>query len=82
MCMHALCDNDPFWFVVVTVFRSILNFAVYNITCPLPLLWVYTLLPIPKFVYGDNAVNRLAVYVTVMVFCTAIKVDESEMRTE
>ena len=50
---------------------------------PSPLLVsIYTPLPIPKFVNGDYAVNRLAVYVTVMVFCTAIKVDESEMRTE
>ena len=68
--------------MVITVFRCIMNFAVYNITCPLPLLWVYTPLPIPKFVNGDYAVNRLAVYVTVTVFCTGIKVDESEMRTE
>ena len=59
MYVRALNDNAPFQFVVVTFFRCILNFAVYNITCSLPLLWVYTSLPILKFVNGDYAVIDL-----------------------
>ena len=40
-----------------------------------------TVSTVPKFVNGDYAVNRPAVYVIVMVFfvCATMKVDNSDM---
>ena len=73
--------DEPFRFRFCS--RSRFRFRKFpptHITCPLPLLRIYTPMSIPKFVNGDYAVNRLAVYLRDCygLFCTAIKVDESE----